>query len=789
VRLRVHLPLALAGVSRWGPWRRRCRRVPRSWCSSCAPCQRVPRQPSGSMVTPLPARRVVCMLIIRPCRWGPGIRPRLRGSRFASSSLAPQPPCGSMPTPSPADTPVCSVIVDALVKVKGLIRRQPMGSMQLPVPARIVVVVRMAVSIWLAAPARLPRCVRRVGAGWRLPRRLWAREPGRSAAPGVERRACAGANACAGSHGALPGDEVGPISRPGRWPSRCPRGSSSWRSSFAPSSAVGLDARAGAGADARRGAHQPPHGSRIEPPPARTFAFVFIFRSPVLEVCAGARQPLGSTQAVYPARMRIVVVISRPTGPGSSRRRPGRSNACSSSSPVVRGAPRGRPAAGSSAGRRGPGLAQPSGSMHEPPPARTCVLLLIVPSLRGVRVSPAGRWWGLRPRAAAWWCSSPSPSAVGVQAGTLAGADRRGGVHGRLPQPLGSTPSPLPARMVVVALTLVLLVSRCRRYGRLHPRGRWCGWSCCLPRRQPLGSMPKPRPARMRVVVCMEASLVSRCRPSGGRRPRGCWSSWSSSVSRVSRCRPCGRPRPRGGWCGSSSRSPGRGQPSGSIIDPAPARTVVAVFIVRLLVERGPRQPLGSIPHPMAARRRVVVRISASLSAEGVDDGPAAGPDGGARLHRPSPGGTLPPLGSMADPAPARTWVMVLISASVQPSGSMKEPAPAWIVVVVPIVRLRRRLRVSRWGPCRARRRRGGWCSCAWFVSRRGFPRSAVGVDAPADAGANGGGGPHGPFPCEGWREGAAELPSLHRVRRSMRGCLCRVCDRPRRKRAAGVEP
>jgi hypothetical protein len=97
--------------------------------------------PLGSRYPPSPARMLLRVIIVLP-----------------------QPPCGSMPTPSPADTPVCSVIVDALVKVKGLVRRQPMGSMQLPVPARIVVVVRMAVSVSWSAMARLPRCARRAGA-------------------------------------------------------------------------------------------------------------------------------------------------------------------------------------------------------------------------------------------------------------------------------------------------------------------------------------------------------------------------------------------------------------------------------------------------------------------------------------------------------------------------------------------------------------------------------------------------------------------------------------------------
>jgi hypothetical protein len=151
-----------------------------------------------------------------------------------------------------------------------------------------------------------------------------------------------------------------------------------------------------------------------------------------------------------PARTLVAARISRPTGPESSRRRPGRSRSSSSSAllfsrcapgrvsrwgrrrPCIRrgcawrwssAAPRvqaraaagpdvrmrahrrlrrercsrGRPAAGSSAGRRGPGPAQPFGSMHEPPPARTCVLLLIVPSPSWCPLQPSGQMVGPSP--------------------------------------------------------------------------------------------------------------------------------------------------------------------------------------------------------------------------------------------------------------------------------------------------------------------------------------------------------------------------------------------------------
>jgi hypothetical protein len=229
-------------------------------------------------------------------------------------------------------------------------------------------------------------------------------------------------------------------------------------------------------------------------------------------------------------------------------------------------------------------------------------------------------------------------------------------------------------------------------------------------------------------------------------------------------------------------------------------------------------------------------------SAVGIHDAPHAGAEGGARLHRPSPGGTYPPLGSMADPAPARTWVMVLISASVQPSGSMKEPPPARIVVLVVMVRLRSRGVASAVGV------HDGPATGADVGDGAHLRlRSTEGVDEGAGAGVDRGRGAHrsspskvacqplgsmpGPLPARRvvlvrmvrlpsrvaaisrwgrcpsrcrrrgwwssacccsvrrWRERAAELPCLHRVRRSMRGCLCRVCDRPRRTRAAGVEP
>jgi len=132
----------------------------------------------------------------------------------------------------------------------------------------------------------------------------------------------------------------------------------------------GIDAGSVACADARRGRHQPPHGSMHVPPPARTFDFVLIAASPVFLLrrrgCAecgprrrirGGSQPKGSMYGPRPARIDVVVFMVRLLDVKGFRPRP--------------------------VGRRGPA----------PVRRRT--------GFRVPRDSPL-RWRGLRPRAPSW---------------------------------------------------------------------------------------------------------------------------------------------------------------------------------------------------------------------------------------------------------------------------------------------------------------------------------------------------------------------------------------------------
>lgn len=164
-------------------------------------------------------------------------------------------------------------------------------------------------------------------------------------------------------------------------------------------------------------------------------------------------------------------------------------------------------------------------------------------------VSRLDRCRGRRPRRGRSVSSSAAP--VGVQGAAARDADRGGRVHG--------------------SVSFVWVVSRpgrCRVPGR-RARAWWCS-SRGPP--QPLGSMPCPWPAETSVAVLIVSSPVNRW----GRSPRHCRHgsassrSSSRSFSRGGRC----RHRRRHGCAWSSSS-----QPSGSMVPPPPARTVVVVFM------------------------------------------------------------------------------------------------------------------------------------------------------------------------------------------------------------------
>ena len=152
-------------------------------------------------------------------------------------------------------------------------------------------------------------------------------------------------------------------------------------------SAEGIDAGAGAGADARVAAHHPPHplGSIMAPRLARIVVVVVISRSLRRGWCAGPSATGGWASARRVGRRAGASVLSR-CRPGAGLRP--RGPWCGCSSPP-----------------------QPSGSMTLRPPARTVVVVLIVCS-RGAggwrftacRCRRWGRWCsgGLRPRAP-WW--------------------------------------------------------------------------------------------------------------------------------------------------------------------------------------------------------------------------------------------------------------------------------------------------------------------------------------------------------------------------------------------------
>jgi hypothetical protein len=318
----------------------------------------------------------------------------------------------------------------------------------------------------------------------------------RRSAVGVDHGALAGANAGRRVHRSAP---VGvKVSRQGRWCGPLRRGCAWSRSSCAPSFS-----RPG------RWCH----------PGRRGCVWSCSSCSPV--------QPLGSIMPHCAARMRVVVLIA---SSGSGLRRPVGVHAHAGAGADARA--RVHRVLRSAVGVDHPAVAgvdaradahrellQPLGSMPQPLPAGSCVVVFIVcpPSAVGVdagamagadacvrahraaRVRASVRRWGpsprLRRRAASWWCSSC-----------------------RSAQPLGLIIPPSPARVWVAVLICVLLFSRWDPWLRRPRRGPACVRSWGAPvvaARQPLGSMVARLPARTwdRVLI--------RCSGCVARQPLG----------------------------------------------------------------------------------------------------------------------------------------------------------------------------------------------------------------------------------------------------------------------------
>jgi hypothetical protein len=245
--------------------------------------------------------------------------------------------------------------------------------------------------------------------------------------------------------------------------------------------AVGIDGAAVSGPDACAGAHRHLLSSRriisrwdrrrrCIP---RGFGWWCSSSAPFVEVC---RQPLGSMQAVYPARTLVVVLIGAPSSVGvhAVALAGGDNGLCAHGGLHPLGSMK-EPAAARTRVlvfiRVSWLVDQPLGSMQPPPAAWTLVMVFMrspsQPSGSRAGPSPARTLvvvlisisfsrWGPAPcpcrHGGASWCSSPSPSPVGVRAGSLAGAEVRGGAHVSLLHPFGSAPYPLPARTCVMVL-------------------------------------------------------------------------------------------------------------------------------------------------------------------------------------------------------------------------------------------------------------------------------------------------------------------------------------------------
>jgi hypothetical protein len=383
-------------------------------------------------------------------RWGPGPSPCRPGRAWWSSSFPlPGQPSGSMLLPLPART--CVVVV--IFSLPG----QPLGSMPQPLPERMPVVVLISVLL----VSRCRRC------GRRRPRacRWWCASspPGRSAV-GVDAEAAAGPDGGRSVHRRLirwgrwcrrvrragwwwcssecsvsavvvdarahPRVDGGvrlhlALSRWGPFPAPARRGPWSWCSSRP--SAVGVDHPAGAGADRGRGAHRCISWSAVG-----------------VDAGASPRADRG---------VRAHLVLSR-WGPSRRPRQRGRWSWCSWPTPFIGSASAirvDRRADGGAEVGRG-AHPQPSGSMHGPSPARMVVVAFMSVSFQPsgsiphpwpewmvvvafIACAPFSRWGrcpSRRRRGSASWCSSSALpwSAVGIDAGTRAGADGRGGAHG-----------------------------------------------------------------------------------------------------------------------------------------------------------------------------------------------------------------------------------------------------------------------------------------------------------------------------------------------------------------------
>lgn len=353
-----------------------------------------------------------------------------------------------------------------------------------------------------------------------------------ASAPRVDHGAGPGADRGGRLHRALPG-----VSRSGRCRCSCPRGSWSWSSSSPP--------------------FQPlPSGSTSQPAPAWMVVFVFIVPSCVsavrVDVDAVARADGGGGLHLRSVSAPAVGVdVAADTGADRGRGL----HPCLRVSPCRRGRSRSRHRRGSwsSSSSLPPGnRAQPSGSMCEPEPERTAVVVRITRlASRWDRCSRPGRrglssWWSSRaqpfgsicaprparscvvvfmaastvgvdgdaaavrvhagPGAGAELCRGVhrASSAVGVDAAAVSGAHVRGGVHRCLRE----------GPVSVAGAAAVGRVSRSGRWscrGRSDrrrtrcPRGDGSWWSS---RPQPSGSMTLRPPARAFVVVLIAASVM-----------------------------------------------------------------------------------------------------------------------------------------------------------------------------------------------------------------------------------------------------------------------------------------
>lgn len=447
---------------------------------------------------------------------------------------------------------------------------------------------------------------------------------------------------------------------------------------------------------------------------------------------------------------------------------------------------------------------QPSGSMPEPLPARRRVVVAIA-GVSAVRVQSAALAGAdVRDRA-----HLVAPSAVGIDARALAGADRGRRVHPALPRhPLSSMRAPAPARTVLPTCMACLRGGRViSRSGPSPARGRRVPRCACSSPPHPLGSMVPPRAARSVVVVCMRASAVVVDADAGARADRRVdahlrvsWSGWISAVGvdhgalpgaklravrhgaprrsavfvhpradagadaglvghlvllevRAGRWDRSSTPRRRVRQCWCSSRlrgswvsrrgrwsCPCRRGPSSSRSSSIPvsrsgrrrlrrrrggawSSSCRAPFSrwgrCRRRRRRGsawsrswsPPQPWGSMSEPAPAGTRVVVLMS--VSSVGIDAPARAGAGGGGRAHGCSSGidgvvARLQPFGSMTQPRRRGRACWCSSSALRVDAGTCAGADRGGGV---------HRLLLSRRGRCRDRGRRGGSSGCSWPFS------------------------------------------------------------------------